>query len=52
MKYSLPAFENGFIRAAAVTPALRVADCTYNAQQIIDAMSTYAAQNVQLVCFP
>ena len=31
MKYSFPAFENGFIRAAAASPALRVADCTYNA---------------------
>ena len=28
MKYSFPAFENGFIRAAAASPALRVADCT------------------------
>jgi|GEM_PF-7111162 len=35
MKYSFPAFENGFIRAAAASPALRVADCTYNADQII-----------------
>ena len=52
MKYSFPAFENGFVRAAAATPALHVADCAYNAQQIIDAMSVYAAQGVQLVCFP
>ena len=52
MKYSFPAFENGFVRVAAATPALRVADCAYNAQQIIDAMRVYAAQNVQLVCFP
>ncbi len=51
MKYSFPAFENGFVRAAAATPALHVADCAYNAQQIIDAMSVYAAQGVQLVCF-
>ena len=35
MKYNFPAFENGFIRAAAASPALRVADCTYNADQII-----------------
>ena len=52
MKYSFPAFENGFVRAAAATPALHVADCAYNAQQIIDAMSVYAAQGVQLICFP
>ena len=35
MKYSFPAFENGFIRAAAASPALRVADCAYNAAHII-----------------
>ena len=52
MKYSLPAFENGFIRAAAVSPALRVADCTYNAAQITDAMQAFAAENVQLLCLP
>lgn len=42
MKYSFPAFENGFIRAAAASPALRVADCTYNADQIIGVMREYA----------
>ena len=52
MKYSFPAFENGFVRAAAATPALHGADCAYNAKQIIDAMSVYAAQGVQLVSFP
>ena len=41
MKYSFPAFENGFIRAAAASPALRVADCTYNADQIIGVMREY-----------
>lgn len=38
----------GFIRAAAVSPALRVADCAYNAQQIIEVMGQYAAQGTQL----
>ena len=52
MKYSFPAFENGFIRAAAASPALRVADCTYNAEQIIGVMREYAAKNVQLLCLP
>ena len=42
MKYSFPAFENGFIRAAAASPALRVADCVYNAEQIIGVMREYA----------
>ena len=49
MKYSFPAFENGFIRAAAASPALRVADCTYNADQIIGVMREYAEKNVQLL---
>ena len=29
---------HGFIRACAVSPALRVADCGYNAQMTIEAM--------------
>ena len=52
MKYSFPAFENGFIRAAAISPSLRVADCAYNAQQIIEAMQAFAAENVHLLCLP
>ena len=44
MKYSFPAFENGFIRAAAASPALRVADCAYNADQIIGVMREYAGE--------
>ena len=27
--------KDGFLKAAAFSPALRVADCTYNAQQIL-----------------
>ena len=52
MKYSFPAFENGFIRAAAASPALRVADCAYNTAQIIGVMREYAEKNVQLLCLP
>lgn len=52
MKYSFPAFENGFIRAASISPSLRVADCAYNAEQIIDAMQAFAAENVHLLCMP
>ncbi len=51
MKYSFPAFENGFVRAAAASPALHVADCAYNAQQIIDAMRA-RPRDVQLICLP
>ncbi len=42
----------GFLRAAALSPSLRVADCAYNAQQIIAGMRQYAAQGVQLLCLP
>ena len=27
--------KDGFLKAAAFSPALRVADCTYNAQQVL-----------------
>lgn len=33
-------------------PALRVADCAYNAAQIIGVMREYAEKNVQLLCLP
>ena len=32
----------GFIKACAVSPALRVADCPYNAQETIEAMQQAA----------
>jgi NAD+ synthase (glutamine-hydrolysing) len=44
--------EYGFIRAAALSPALRVADAAYNAQQIAAAMRRAAADGVQLAVFP
>lgn len=42
----------GFLRAAAFSPALRVADCPYNTEQIIAAMKKYAAEGTQLLCLP
>lgn len=42
----------GFLRAATVSPALRVADCPYNTEQSIAAMRTCAADGVQLLCLP
>lgn len=44
--------KDGFLRAAACTPALRVADCVFNTEQIIAAMREYAAREVQLLVFP
>ena len=42
----------GFLRCAAASPALRVADCDYNAAQIIAAMRKAAECGVQLLCLP
>jgi NAD+ synthase (glutamine-hydrolysing) len=44
--------QYGFVRAAALSPSLRVADCPYNAQQIGDAMDRAAEEGVQLAVFP
>ena len=42
----------GFIKACAVSPSLRVADCAYNAAQTIAAMQKAADDGCQLVVFP
>lgn len=42
----------GFLRAAAASPGLRVADVAYNTQEIIKSMREYAARNAQLLCLP
>ena len=52
MKYSFPAFENGFIRAAAASPRPARGRLWYNAEQIIGVMREYAEKNVQLLCLP
>ena len=44
--------RDGFIRCAAASPALRVADCAYNAEQILAAMRKAADGGVQLLCLP
>jgi len=44
--------ELGFVRVASSAPALRVADVTYNVQQIGVALAQAAKANVQLVVFP
>ena len=42
----------GFIKACAVSPALRVADCPYNAQETIESMQQAAEDGCQLTVFP
>ncbi len=44
--------RDGFIKVAAATPEIRVADCAYNTQQIIALMKQAAASGVKMVCFP
>lgn len=42
----------GFLRAAAASPGLRVADVAYNTREIIKSMQEYATRNAQLLCLP
>ena len=44
--------KDGFLKAAALSPALRVADCTCNVRQITDALHKAAARGVKLAVFP
>ncbi len=44
--------RDGFLKAAAFSPALRVADCAYNTQQIIAQLKDAAARGVKLAVFP
>ena len=44
--------KDGFLKAAALSPALRVADCAYNTQQIITQLKDAAARGVKLAVFP
>ena len=44
--------KDGFIRAAAVTPKVKVADPEYNAQQIIELINQGASRGVKLMVFP
>lgn len=44
--------KDGFIKVAAVSPELRVADCAFNADKITEATSAAAGQGVKLLVFP
>ena len=44
--------KDGFLKAAAFSPALRVADCTYNAQQVLEQLQAAAQRGVKLAVFP
>ena len=42
----------GFIKACAVSPSLRVADCPYNAQMTIEAMQKVADGKATKIIIP
>jgi NAD+ synthase (glutamine-hydrolysing) len=44
--------KHGFIRVAAATPVIRVADCGYNADRIIELIEEAQKQEIKLVVFP
>ena len=44
--------KDGFLKAAALSPALRVADCAYNAGQIVSALQACAGRGIKLAVFP
>ena len=44
--------KDGFIRVAAATPAIRVADCEHNADAILAIAHEAAAAGVHLVVYP
>ena len=43
---------HGFIKAAAVTPDVRVADPVFNADQILDQIRICEEQHVKIAVFP
>jgi NAD+ synthase (glutamine-hydrolysing) len=43
---------HGFLRVAAATPPVRVADCAYNVGQILDLLGRAEAEGVSVVVFP
>lgn len=44
--------EMGYVKTAAASPRMKVADVQYNVDQITDLMKQAAAEDVSLICFP
>ncbi|NLJ30777.1 MAG: NAD(+) synthase [Clostridiales bacterium] len=44
--------NDGFLKVAAATPAIRVADCAYNEKQIFELIQQAAARGAGVVVFP
>lgn len=44
--------QDGFYKVAAATPSIKVADCSYNEDQIFDLMQQAADRGVSVIVFP
>jgi len=44
--------NHGFLKVSACTPSIRVADCMYNAEKIIEQIKVSEDKNVKLAVFP
>jgi NAD+ synthase (glutamine-hydrolysing) len=44
--------NHGFVKVAAAIPALKVADCSFNTEEIRRMIEEAAKRKVQIVCFP
>ena len=44
--------KDGFVKVAAASPVIRVADCEYNARQVIDCIRRAGEQGVKVLVFP
>lgn len=44
--------KHGFIKVAALSPDLRVADVEYNTRQIIDSIKKASEQGIKVLCLP
>lgn len=42
----------GFVKAACATPQIRVADCAFNAQSILECVRQADASGVEILCLP
>lgn len=44
--------KDGYVRVAAATPEIRVADCEYNGRQVIEYIKQAAEEDTSLIVFP
>jgi NAD+ synthase (glutamine-hydrolysing) len=44
--------NHGFLKVAAAIPEVKVADCEFNANRIMDIIRSANAEGVEIICFP